>query len=97
MSSEKCLLPGADLRNPLIEHEHSWDSAERHDPQEEDEQPPRGDTQLGAIESLEVQPCTDVDKAGAVKHEVDDSRERLFLSLLLEFSVPGDRATCRIR
>lgn len=75
MSSEQCLLPGVDLRNPLIEREYSWDSTERHDPQEEENQFPRGDTQLGAIESLEVQPCTDVDKAGTVKHEVDDSRE----------------------
>src|SRR5882762_7297116 len=97
MSSEKSLSPGVNLRNPLIKREHSWDSTEHHDPQEEDNQPPRGDAQLGTIESLEVQPCTDIDKAGTVKHEVDDSRERLLLGLLLEFAVPGYRATCKIR
>lgn len=75
MSSEKSLLPGTNLRDPLIEHEYSWDSTEHHDPQEEDNELPRGDAQMGAIESLEVQPCTDVDKAGTVKHEIDDGRE----------------------
>ena len=97
MSSEKGFLPGVDLWNPLVKYEHSRDSTEHRDPQEEDNQLPRSDAQLGAIESPEVQPCTDVDKAGTVEHQVDDGRERLFLGLLLEFSVPGYRATCSIR
>jgi hypothetical protein len=68
MSNENGLLPGVDLRNPLIESEHSRDPTEHHDPQGEDNQSPRGNAQLGTIKSLEVQPCADIDKAGAVKY-----------------------------
>jgi len=71
VSSEQSLLPGIYLWNPLIEHKQSWYTAECHDPQEEDNQLPWSDTQVGAIKSREVQPCTDIDEAGTVKHEID--------------------------
>lgn len=71
VSSEQSLLPGIYLRNPPIKHKESWYTAEHHDPQEEDDQLPWSDTQVGAIESREVQPCTDIDEAGTVKHEID--------------------------
>jgi len=73
--SEQSLLPCIYLWNPLIKHEQSRYTAECHNPQEEDDQLPWGDTQVGAIKSREVQPCTDVDEAGTVKHEIDHRGE----------------------
>ena len=54
MTSEQSLLPSVYLWNPLVEHEQSWYSTERHDIQEEDDQPPRSEVQRGVIESLKV-------------------------------------------
>ena len=68
VSSEQSLSPAVYLWNPFIKSEQSRDTAEGHNPQEEEDQLPRGDAQVGAIESPEVQPCTDVDEASAVKH-----------------------------
>lgn len=95
MSSEQSLLPGLNLRYPFVEHEQSRDPTEHRYPQKEDNQPPGGDAQVGTIESLEIQPCTDVDKTGTVKHKVNYSRERFFLGLLFEFTVPGHGCACK--
>ena len=97
MSSEQCLFPGFDLRNPLIEHEHGWDPTKHRNPQEEDNQSPGGDAQVGAIESRKIQPCTNIDKAGTVEHEVDHSGERFLLGLLFESAIPSYCATCKIK
>ena len=88
MPSEQSLLPGADLRNPPVKHEQGWDPTERHDTQEEDDQPPRGDTQVGTIESPEVHPCTDVDEAGTIQHEINNRREGFCLGLPVESAIP---------
>ena len=88
MSSEQSLPPGVYFWNPPIKHEQSWYTAEHHNPQEEDNQPPWSDAQVGAIKSSEVQPCTDIDEAGTIEHEIDHRRERFCLSLPVEPTVP---------
>ena len=97
VSSEQGLPPSLDLRDPLVKREQRWYPTEHRDAYEKDDKPPRGDTQRRAIESLEVQPRADVDKAGAVKHEIDHGSERFCLSLLIEFTIPGNCRTCKIR
>lgn len=97
MPSEQSLLPVVYFRNPLIKREQSWYATERCNPEEEDNQLPRGDTKLRAIESLEVQPCTDIDEASTVKHEVDHRSERFCLGLPVESAVPRHCRACKIR
>ena len=96
MTSEQSLLPSVYLWNPLVEREQSWYPTERHDIQEEDDQPPRGDTQRGVIESVKIQPCTDVDEADTVKHKIDHRKERFCVGLPVDTVVPGYRCTYKV-
>jgi len=96
VSSEQSLPPGFYLRNPFVKREQGWYPTEHCDAHEKDDQPPRGDTQRRAIESLEVQPCADVDETGTVKHEIDHGSERFCFGLLIEPPVPGHRRACEI-
>lgn len=83
--------PVMDVRHPAVDRQQDRDAPEREDREEDEDEPPGSEAELGRVELREGQPGANVDEARAVEHQVDHRREDLVLRLQLEVAVPGDR------
>jgi len=90
MATKQRLLPIRNLRNPLVQHQHSRNTTQKQDPNAQHHQSPGSDAQFRHTKTIPRKPSTNVEKTSTAEDIPNDRIEGFTLNLSLEFAILSD-------